>query len=167
MDARFRFVVTFTVVLNALLAVILCGVVMQTRDDVRALQDVLATKQDLINVAAPRLTFFHEEKCTRCHSERRFAGPHDTRGQIEQALAHMSGLPDSGLTQEDLARVHGSLTLLRCTQCHGADKLRLLAIKSPEERMQVIREMIARPGSNITPDEAEEINRSFEDMLGF
>jgi hypothetical protein len=167
MDARFRFVVGFVTVLNVLLVIILCSVVMDTRDAVRGLHDVLATKQDLVNVAAPKLTFFHEDKCTTCHTERRFAGRHDVRGEIEQAVAHMSTFPDAGFTDEDLAKIHGSLSALRCVQCHGADRLRSLAIKSPEQRMQVIREMIAKPGSNISPDEAEEISRSLEQMIGF
>lgn len=168
MDARFRFVVGFAVVLNALLVLVLCGVVMNVREDVQGLQAVLVTKQDLINVAAPKLAFFHEGKCTSCHTERRFAGPHDNvRGKIEMAVAHMSALPDTEFTEEDVAKIHGSLAALRCVQCHGADKLRLLAIKSPEQRMQTIREMIAKPGSNISPDEAEQIQRSFEQMIGF
>jgi hypothetical protein len=167
MDARFRFVIGFVGVLNVLLVIILCGVVMETRQDVRGLQEVLVTKQDLVNVAAPRLTLFAEEKCTSCHSERRFLGPHNARGEIEQAIAHMSALPDTKFTDEDLAKIHSSLALLRCTQCHGADKLRLLAIKSPEDRMQIIRDMIAKPGSKIGPDEAEEISGSFDQLLGF
>lgn len=167
MDARFRFVVGFAAVLNVLLVLILCGVVMDTRHDVQGLKDVLATKQDLINVAAPRLAFFHEEKCVTCHTERRFAGPHLARGEMEQAVAHMSALPDTDFTDDDLAKIHGSLAMLKCVQCHGAENLRKLAIKSPEQRMQIIREMIAKPGSDISPDEAEQINRSFEQMLGF
>jgi hypothetical protein len=167
MDGRFRFVAGFAVVFNALLVLILCGVVMDMRKDVQGLQDVLATKQDLVNVAAPKLTFFAEQQCTGCHTERRFLGPHNVRGEIEQAVAHMSAMPDTHFTQEDLAKIHGSLAALRCVQCHGADRLRLLALKSPEERMQIIREMIAKPGSNISPDEAEQIHRSFEQMLGF
>ena len=74
MDARFRFVVGFVGVLNVLLVIILCSVVMEMRSDVDGLKDVLATKQDLMNVAAPKLTMFHEQKCTTCHTERRFAG---------------------------------------------------------------------------------------------
>lgn len=167
MDNRYRFVTVFTTLLSALLMIFLCGLVRDTRKEVRELRAVLASKQDLVNVAAPRLAFFHEDKCTSCHTERRFAGPHNTRGQIEQALAHMSALPDTLFSEDELARIHSSLTLLRCTQCHGADKLRALAIKSPEERMQIIREMIAKPGSNITPDEAKAIGRSYELLVGF
>jgi len=168
MDARFRFVVGFVGIFNALLVIILCGVVMDTRQEVQGLKDVLATKQDLMNVAAPRLTLFHEDKCTSCHTERKFAGPHQNMpGKIDQALAHMGALPDTGFSDEEFAKIHGSLALLRCAQCHGADKLRLLAIKSPEQRMQIIREMIAKPGSKISPDEAEAISRSYEEMFGF
>lgn len=168
MDARFRFVVGFVGLLNALLIIVLCGVVMDTRDDVQGLRDVLATKQDLINVAMPRMSFFHEEKCTTCHSERRFAGPHgNDRAHMEQALASMQAMSDTDFTDEDMARIHGSLAMLKCVQCHGTENLRKLSIKSPEERMQIIREMIAMPESNISPDEAEEINRSFEQMMGF
>ena len=168
MDTRFRFVAGFAVVLNALLVLILCGVVMEIRDDVQGLQNVLATKQDLVNAAAPKMTFFHEDKCTGCHTERRFANPHDNaRGKIEMAVAHMGAMPDTNFTEEDMAKIHGSLAALKCVQCHGADKLRTLAIKSPEQRMQIIREMIRKPGSNISQDEAESISRSFEEMIGF
>lgn len=167
MDARFRFVTGFVGVLNALLVIVLCGVVMDARNEVRGLQEILATKQDLVNVAAPKLTLFTEQKCTSCHSERRFLGTHNMRGEIEQAVAHMTALPDTKFTDEELAKIHSSLALLRCAQCHGADKLRTLAIKSPKERMQVIREMIAKPGSKIGPDEAEDISRSLEQLLGF
>ena len=115
----------------------------------------------------PKMTFFHEAKCTSCHTERRFAGPHNVRGEMEQAVAHMRAMPDANFSDEDMAKIHGSLTMLRCVQCHGAEKLRLLAIKSPQERMQIIREMIAKPGSQISPDEASAIQRSYETMMGF
>ncbi len=167
MDSRYQFVVGFLTILNALLVLLLCGLVRDTRHEINELRTVLATKQDLVNVAAPKLSFFHEEKCTSCHTERRFAGEHNVRGQIEQAVAHMRALPDTGFTDQDMAKIHASLELLRCTQCHGADKLRTLAIKSPAERMRVIREMVGRPGSGITPDEVTQISRAYEQMVGF
>jgi hypothetical protein len=167
MDKRYQFVVGLLTVLNVLLTALLCGLVRDTRQDVEALRGVLATKQDLVNVAAPRLTLFHEEKCTTCHTERRFAGPHNVRGQIEQAVAHMSTMPDARVTKKELDRIHASLELLRCSQCHEADKLRALAIRAPAERMRTVRAMIAKPGSNITPDEVAAISKAFEQMLGF
>ncbi len=167
MDSRYQFVVGFLTILNALLILLLCGLVRDTRQELNELRTVLATKQDLVNVAAPKLAFFHEEKCTSCHTERRFAGEHNVRGQIEQAVAHMRALPDAGFTDQDMAKIHSSLELLRCTQCHGADKLRTLAIKSPAERMRIIREMVGKPGSGITPDEVSQISRAYQQLLGF
>jgi hypothetical protein len=66
-----------------------------------------------------------------------------------------------------MAKIHASLELFRCSQCHGTDQLRRLAIQSPAERMRIVREMIARPGSRISPDEAGRILRAYEQMVGF
>jgi hypothetical protein len=167
MDSRNRFVVVFLTVLNAFLTLLLCGLVRDTRQDVGALRTVLATKQDLVNVAVPKLTFFHEEKCTTCHSERRFAGSHNVRGQVERTVAHMGQMPDAPFTPDETARIHSSLEVFRCTQCHDADLLRRLAIKSPSERMRIVGEMAAKPGSRISPDEVTRILRAFEQMIGF
>ena len=167
MNNRYQFVVGFLVVLNTMLTLLLSGLMRDTRQDLNALRNVLATKQDLVNVAAPKLTFFHEEKCTGCHTERRFAGSHNVRGQIEQAITHMSAMPDARFSKKDIEKIHASLELLRCTQCHGTDQLRKLAIKSPAGRIQVIREMIAKPGSNISPDEVTRVLRSYEQMIGY
>jgi hypothetical protein len=167
MDKRYQFVVGLLTVVNVLLTALLCGLVRDTRQDVGALRTVLATKQDLVNVAVPKLTFFHEEKCTACHTERKFAGDHNIRGQIERAVAHMGALPDARLSEKDVAKIHASLELFRCSQCHGTDQLRRLAIKSPADRMRIVREMIAKPGSRISPDEAGRILRAYEQMVGF
>lgn len=167
MDSRYRFIVGFLTVLNAILTLLLCGLVRDTRQDVSALRDVLATKRDLVNVSIPKLTFFHEEKCTRCHTERKFAGEHNIRGQIERAVAHMGAMPDAPFSKEETAKIHASLELFRCSQCHGTDQLRQLAIKSPADRMRIVREMTARPGSRISPDEAGRILRAYEQMVGF
>jgi len=167
MNNRYQFVVGLLVILNALLTLLLCGLVRDTRQDVNSLRDTLATKQDLVNVAAPKLTMFHEEKCTGCHTERRFAGQHNVRGQIEQAIAHMEAFPDVRFTKAEMDKIHASLDLLRCSQCHGKDELRKLAIKSPADRMRIVRDMAGKSGSNITPDEVTRILRAYEQLVGF
>jgi len=43
MDSRYRFIVGFLTVLNAILTLLLCGLVRDTRHDVNALLEVLAT----------------------------------------------------------------------------------------------------------------------------
>ena len=167
MDNRYRFVVSFLLVLNTLLTGLLCGLLRDTRQDVNALRAVLASKQDLVNIAGPKLTLFHEEKCTSCHTERRFAGSHEAGDQIERIVAQMSKLPDVHISKKDQDKIHASLELLRCSQCHGADQLRQLAIKSPAERKRTVREMVAKPGSRLTPDEVTRVLRAYEQMIGF
>jgi hypothetical protein len=167
MENRYQFVVGFLTILNAVLIVLLAGLVRDTRHDVNALREVLASKQDLVNIAAPKLTLLHEEKCTGCHTERRFAGPHTSGGQIEQIVAQMSKLPGAHINKKDMDKIHASLELLRCSQCHGVDQLRQLAIKSPTERMRIVREMVAKPGSRLSPDDVTRVLRAYELMIGF
>jgi hypothetical protein len=111
--------------------------------------------------------FFHEERCTSCHAERRFAGEHNVPGEMESALSHMKAMPDAHFTDQDMAKIHASLSLLRCKSCHSEEKLRLLALKSPEERMAVIQRMALQPGSNLNPDEVESIHTSYQQLFGF
>jgi hypothetical protein len=165
MDTPFRFLVGILVVLSSVLLLFLCGLVVELRGDVEGLQEVLASKQDLLSIGGAKIRWFHEEKCTTCHSERRFAGAHNTRGEMEAALAHMRSMPDTRFSDDDMAKIHASLTLLRCRTCHGEEKLRILALKSPEERMEIIRRMIAKPGSNLSPDEAVAIDRGYQLLL--
>ncbi|MCI0484783.1 MAG: hypothetical protein L0Y78_09400, partial [candidate division NC10 bacterium] len=87
--------------------------------------------------------------------------------QIEQAIAHMEALPDARFSKEDIDKIHASLDLFRCSQCHGMDQLRKLAIKSPADRMRIVREMAGKPGSSITADEVTRILRAYEQLVGF
>lgn len=167
MNARFRFLLGLAAILNLVLVVFLSSTVVQLRSQMTGLTQVLATKEDLVAVNVPQTPLFTEEKCTRCHTERRFAGEHNTRGEIEAAVAHMRAMPDVGLTDKDMAKIHASLSLLRCTRCHGEETLRALALKSPGERMSTIRRMIASPGSGLMPDEMEEIQRAYREIYGF
>ena len=41
--------------------------------------------------------------------------------------------------EEDTAKIHASLELFRCSQCHGTDQLRQLAIIVPGDRMRIVR----------------------------
>jgi len=167
MNTRFHFLLGLAAILNLVLVVFLSGTVVQLRSQVANLTKVLATKEDLVAVNVPQSRFFTEEKCTRCHTERRFAGEHNMRGEIEAAVAHMKAMPDVGLTEDDMAKIHASLSLLRCTRCHGEEKIRALALKSPEERMATVRRMTASPGSGLLPDEIAEILRAYREIYGF
>jgi hypothetical protein len=66
-----------------------------------------------------------------------------------------------------MAKIHSSLQLLRCATCHGEDRLRSLALKTPEERMETIQKMASKPGSNLSPDELRSIQAGFQQLWGF
>jgi hypothetical protein len=167
MNARFQFVLCFCAVTSVLLLTLLAGQVRTLRVEIRALNDQVATREDLVAAQAPEMRLLHEEKCTSCHTERRFAGEHNTRGEIDAAMVHMQAMPDAGFTDEDMAKIHASLTLLRCARCHAVEKLRGLSLRTPEERMDLIRTMMSKPGSGLTSDEADEINRAYQQVIGF
>jgi len=167
MNARFRFVLAFCAVTSVFLLTLVAGHVGALRGEVRALREHVASKKDLLATQAPEMRLFHEEKCTSCHTERRFAGEHNTRGEIDAAVAHMKAMPDAGFTDDDMARIHASLTLLRCARCHSVEQLRGLALRTPGERVDLIRTMISKPGSSLSSDEADEINRAYQQIVGF
>jgi hypothetical protein len=167
MNRTFRVLLILSSVLSLVLIAFLTSQVGALRSEFVGLRGALATKEDLVRVSVPPVEFFHEEKCTGCHAERRFAGEHNTRGEMESALAHMKSLPDARFSDEDMGKIHASLQMLRCKSCHGADRLRTLALKTSEERMEIIRRMVNKPGSNLTEDDVSSIHASFQQIWGF
>jgi hypothetical protein len=162
MSMRFRFLVGMGVLLNAILILLVVGLIRTTRADLSQIRSEMATRDDIVAAAVPRIDLSQEAKCERCHSERRYAGEKNTRrANILGAVAHMRALPDAGLTDEEMEKVTASLDLLRCTGCHDIDALRSMARESEERRLEIIRRCIARPGSNISPDKANDILRAF------
>jgi hypothetical protein len=60
-------------VVNTVLVVFVCNMVFSLNRKVEALGAV-ATKSDLIAMAAPSIELASEGQCTRCHTAKRFAG---------------------------------------------------------------------------------------------
>ena len=68
---------------------------------------------------------------------------------------------------QDMDKVHASVKLLRCANCHSSDEIGKLALLSEPEQSEVIRRMQKMPGSGISPDEVDDIKRSFQLLVGF
>ncbi len=167
-DTRARVITTFATLAIAVLVVFGCSVLMQLRAEVRALNRVLATKDDLVAIRTSGVNLsFEQEKCTKCHTERRFAGEHGTKSEIMQVIKRMEMHPDVGLTHQDMEKIHASLTLLKCASCHSTDQIKKLALLGESEQVAKIREMQRKPGSELSPDEVKEIQRSFHILVGF
>jgi hypothetical protein len=75
--------------------------------------------------------------------------------------------PDMKLTDQDVQRVHASLTLLKCANCHASEQIKKLALLNSDQQIAKIREMQSKPGSRISPDEVKEIQESFHVLVGF
>ena len=153
---------------TAILVLFACSVLMGLRADVAALKDVLASKDDLVAVKTAGLDLsFQQRKCTTCHTERRFAGEHETKDELVKIIKHMEEMPDMRLTDRDVEKIHSSLTLLKCATCHSSEEIKKLALMTDAEQTGTIREMQRKPGSNISPDEVQQIKDSFQLLVGF
>ena len=167
-DAKQSVVTMFLVVVIAVLVIFACSALMGLRAEVAALKDVLATKSDLVAIRTAGMDLsFEQRKCTTCHTERRFAGEHDTENGIIKVIKGLQKHPDVGLTRQDMDKVHASVKLLRCANCHSSDEIGKLALLSEPEQSEVIRRMQKMPGSGISPDEVDDIKRSFQLLVGF
>ena len=140
--------------------------------EINGLQDVLSTKQELANLAThigpsdPALAGL-SGTCTSCHTSETFAQSHGTNIDVRELVARMNDLSGANIPQEEIPRVEAALTFMKCAHCHTIDKLKELAILSPEERWSVIVKMMKSEGSEITPDDAQRIRNFYGDFWGW
>lgn len=167
MDTRLKVLMTFAVIFNAVLIVLVANQVIGLREQVRGLTQVLATKHDLGALRPARLTEALETRCTTCHSERRFAGEHGDEAGLSATIRRMQQKAGASISPREVERIHASLTLLQCARCHSGDVLEKLALKPQAERAGLIREMQKKPGSGIRPEQVTQILRSYEMLLGY
>jgi len=79
----------------------------------------------------------------------------------------MQGQANSQINPKDVDAIHASLALLQCTSCHEDRTTRKLALKSPGEQKEVIREMLVKSGSKADQEEIDRLHRSYQQLLGF
>lgn len=108
-----------------------------------------------------------QENCTDCHSERRFMGIHGGDTEINNIISFMTQMPDVHLSPQDLEKVHGSLVLLKCTNCHDEQQIKVLGTMSAEKQREIIIRMSKKRGSNISPDEVNQLQKALLDIQGF
>ena len=151
-------------IVNTILTVFVCNMVFGLQKQVEGLGQVV-TRADLINMTSPAMEMPFQEKCTRCHTERRFTElPVD---EVHQAVLRMQQHPDADIDDTDIAKIQASLTLLKCSVCHSTDTIRNMAILSDEERITLIRDMQVKHGKiAIDQTEAEKILESYKVLFG-
>jgi cell division protein FtsL len=108
-----------------------------------------------------------QENCTDCHNERRFMGIHGGDTEINNIIKYMEQMPDVHLSPQDVEKVHGSLSLLKCAKCHDESQLQILASLNSARQREIIERMSKKSGSDISPDEVGQIQKAMLEIQGF
>ena len=181
--ARRRTFFMFLGVSTFLLVVFLIQLVVSLHNDVSGLRDVLATKEDLTNLAMTigppdPVEATLSGACGGCHDRASFATAHGEgeaveyvgqldSGEIDELIARMTERNGVALAAEDMPRVEAALTYMKCAHCHTIDRIRELAIMGPEQRWEVILAMMKEPGATISQEDARRIRDFYGEFWGW
>lgn len=140
--------------------------------DVAHLRDVLATKQELANLAVslgppdPAMAGL-EGTCTSCHTRETFAEAHGFDIDVHELVTRMSQLSGANIDPGEVPKVEAALTFMKCAHCHTIDRLKELAILSPQERWKVIVKMMKEPGATLSQEDAQRIRDFYGHFWGW
>lgn len=181
--ARRRTLFMFLGIATFVLVVFLVQLVVSLHRDVSALREVLATKEDLTNLAMTigpldPVQATLSGACGSCHDRAAFDVAHgegealdyvsnlDSTG-IGELIARMTARNGTRLSEEEVPRVEAALTYMKCAHCHTIDRIRELAIMNPEQRWEVILAMMKEPGASISQEDARRIRDFYGEFWGW
>lgn len=167
MDTKFRVIFGFLLVANTLLLLALANFTLEARQEVRDLQAVLATKEELLNLTHVHEADVLEQNCTSCHAENKFSKAHGSESDMLAMIAHMQQQAGSHIDPKDMDAIHASLELLQCNTCHDQKMTRKLALKPVDERDEVIRAMLKKSDAPSGDEEVQRVARSYQQLYGF
>ncbi len=155
------------VLLNLVLSVFLLDQSVKTRDQITALEDRLASKQDVAMLRPIRIQEILDERCERCHTSRRFSKlANMTAPQVLATIQRMRTHPGADIPPDEVHEIQAALLVFRCTTCHGEGVLSQLALMPPEERVRFLRKKVAMPNTGFRPDQVGELIEAFETLVG-
>ena len=157
----------FLIICNTLLLLFLTNLTLGTRRDVNGLQETLATKSDLLTMKQTTGVDVLQKNCGRCHAESRFASFHGSEAEMLTMIQEMQAMTGSDISSTDIDKIHASRELLQCNSCHEQNKLRLLGLKSEEERKEIIRGMLEKSNTTADHEDVDRLNRSYQQLFGF
>jgi hypothetical protein len=144
-------------VVNTVLVVFVCNMVFVLNQRVEALGAV-ATKSDLIAMAAPSIELASEGRCTRCHTARRFAGmplDEEHRAVLLQQHALSYSVPEG-----EMEKIQASLMIFDYGQYLTRDLLQKMVLMTDGERMETL---LGIP--EMTLDKAQQVLKSYKMLL--
>jgi len=155
------------VLVNLVLTVFLLDQVGRTREQIDALDEKLASKQDVAMLRPIRIDDLLDERCERCHTNRRFAKlANMSRPQVLATIQRMRSHPGANIPADEVRQIGAALLVFRCTACHGEAVLSQLVLMPPDERIRFLRTKVAMPSSGFRPDQVGELIEAFEILVG-
>ncbi|KPK78092.1 MAG: hypothetical protein AMJ79_01050 [Phycisphaerae bacterium SM23_30] len=152
-----KVMISLLLVVNTILVVFVCNMVFDLRQQVDNLQGV-ATKSDLIAMAAPSIELAFEEQCTRCHTEKRFADmPLDEEHRSVLLMNHVRRF---NIPESEIENIQASLTLFDYSQYLTKEMLQQMVLMTDGERMEIL---LGIP--EMTRDKAQQILKSYKMLL--
>ena len=162
---------TIPFVLSIIAVILLAFVTHMTfemRKEIAALRtDMSLTKGHTAMQASLEPFSVLDKNCTRCHAERRFMGFHGGEEDIDRVIRKMQAKPDGGLTDDEMKRVHSSMALLACVQCHDETALETFAARTPVEQRMIFQRMQEKPGSKLKKDMVNGVQQALYEIQGF
>jgi hypothetical protein len=154
------------VLANVILTVFLLDQVGRTRQQIAALESRLASKQDVAMLRPIRIDEILDERCERCHTDRRFSKLNDlTPPQVLETIQRMQSHPGANIPPNEVRKIQAALLVFRCTSCHGEAVLSRLALMPPDERVPFLRRKVADPSTGFRPDQVGELIEAFETLV--
>lgn len=166
-SSRLAFFLAFSLALNLVLTLLLASELVVVRNEVRALPDKLVTKDDVAALRPLRIQQILDSRCTRCHTDRRFAAVLGWERQpILDVIARMSTHPGANVPPAEFEMIQASLTMLQCTRCHTEAVLSRLVLQTPAQQVATIRRMQRMPESGMRPDQVPQVVEAFRVLSG-
>lgn len=169
---KYRLALAFLGSVNLILLLLVTQMMLSIHRDVTHLKDELVTKDELANLAVslgppdPAMAKL-EGTCTSCHTKETFAEAHGYDMDVTQLVTRMNQISGAHIAADEIPRVEAALTFMKCAHCHTIDRLKELAILSPQERWDMIVKMMKEPGATISPEDAQRIRDFYGDFWGW
>jgi hypothetical protein len=153
------------VLANLILSIFLLDQVRRTRQQVADLSSELASKQDVAMLHPIRVNEILERRCTRCHTDQRFARLTGmARPQILETIQRMREHPGANIPASDVREIEAALLIFRCTACHGEGVLSQIVLMPPDDRVRFLRTKVRMPDAGFRTDQVGELMRAFDTL---
>ena len=142
------------VLVNLVLSIFLLDQVGRTREEVADLSNKLASKKDVAMLRPIRVEEILDQRCERCHTNRRFAKlANMTQPEVMETIQRMRSHPGANIPADEVREIEAALLVFRCTTCHDEAVLSQIVLMAPSERVRFLRAKVAKPGSGFRADQ--------------